>query len=76
MIDIITLKSLFMAFSFIFAMYYSIVGLTNILHGSLKGALIAVFTEEPGTFYINIFPSFLAVIGWTVFAATKGLFTL
>lgn len=70
------LKSLFMAFTFIFAMYYSVVGLTHILGGVLKSALVNVFTDEKGVFYINLFPSFLAIIGWTVFAATKGLFKL
>lgn len=69
-------KSLFMAFTFLFAMYYSMVGITHIISGALRVSLLAVFTEQKDKIYINIFPATLGIIGWTVFAAEKGVFNI
>lgn len=69
-------KSLFMAFTFLFAMYYSMVGITHIISGALRVSLLAVFTEQKDKIYINIFPAILGIIGWTVFAAEKGVFNI
>lgn len=69
-------KSLFMAFTFLFAMYYSMVGVTHIISGAIRVSLMTVFTEQKEKIFINIFPATLAIIGWTVFAAEKGVFNL
>jgi len=69
-------KSLFMAFTFLFAMYYSMIGITHIFNGILRISLVSVFTEQKEKIFINIFPATLAIIGWTIFAAEKGVFSL
>ena len=69
-------KSLFMAFTFIFAMYYSVIAFTHLLSGVLRINLLAVFSEQKDLPMVNIFPSILAIAGWTVFAAEKGLFRI
>lgn len=69
------IKSLLMAFTFLFALYYSMLGITHILSGTMKASLMHVFTEEKEPIYINIFPAAVGILAWVIFAAEKGVFT-
>lgn len=65
------IKSLVMAFTFLGALYYSVVGFTYVIAGAIRAG-----NPDNTNNVINAVPAMTACVLWTIFAAEKGIFTL
>ena len=65
------IKGLVMAFTFLGALYYSVIGVTYVIAGAVRAG-----NPENTNNIINAVPAMIACVLWTIFAAEKGLFSL